>query len=103
MRLIDREVLLREMEKLYNKRAVEATMMGNPAYCVTWNDAVYFVTVAPTIEAEPVKHGRNLNADYPSLFECSVCGYVNDDTYRGVPHTFNYCPHCGARMDEVEE
>lgn len=53
-------------------------------------------------KAEPIKHGHNLSADYPSLFECSVCGYVNDDTYCGVPTTFNYCPNCGARMDEVE-
>lgn len=52
---------------------------------------------------EPVKHGRNLSADYPSLFECSVCGYVNDDTYSGCPHIFTYCPNCGATMDGEEE
>ena len=51
--LIDRKVLLREMEELYNKRAVEATMTGNRACCVSWNDAVYLVTVAPTVEADP--------------------------------------------------
>ena len=55
-----------------------------------------------TVEAEPTKHGRNLRADYPSLFECSVCGYINDDTYSGDPSTFNYCPNCGSRMDGGE-
>ena len=57
----------------------------------------------PTIIVKPIKHGRNLSADYPSLFECSVCGYTNNDTYTGDIAIFNYCPNCGARMDEVEE
>ena len=59
----------------------------------------------PTIEAEPVKHGRWLYkelcfkgdktpTDY--TYECSVCGYKwGEDIYR-------YCPNCGAKMDEVE-
>ena len=61
------------------------------------------IDLQPTAEAEPIKHGRNLNADYPSLFECSVCGYINDDTESGKPSTFNYCPNCGARMDGGEK
>ena len=56
--LINRKVLLREMEKLYNERAVEAAMTGNRACCVTWNDAVYLVTVAPTVEVKPVMKRR---------------------------------------------
>ena len=56
---------------------------------------------AVIIEAEPIKHAHNLIGD--TLFECSKCGYYNDDTTRGTTRTFNYCPNCGARMDEVEE
>lgn len=47
---------------------------------------------APTIEAEPVRHGR---WDYYSttMQECSVCK-------RHTPrHRYTFCPHCGARMD----
>lgn len=48
----------------------------------------------------PIKHGHDLIGD--TLFECSECGYYNDDTTRGTKWTFNYCPNCGARMDEPE-
>lgn len=51
--------------------------------------------------AEP-KHGKWIKADsqqyfrkhYP-CFTCSECGYRKDSQ-----KTWNYCPNCGARMDE---
>ena len=53
-------------------------------------------------KAEPVKRGKNLNADYPSLFECSVCHWHDGDTYTGDTSTYNYCPNCGVEMDGGE-
>ena len=55
------------------------------------------------IEAEPVKHGRwEKRTDIPGIVCCSNCKdcnlfaeYVNDVKW-------NYCPHCGARMDGKE-
>ena len=32
---------------------------------------------------------------------CSVCGYKRDDD--NLDKDTNYCPNCGARMDEVSE
>lgn len=32
---------------------------------------------------------------------CSECGYGNVDLFNGKPH--NYCPNCGAKMDEEME
>ena len=64
----------------------------------------------PTIEAEPIRHGRWIPSDPPDapitkLYKCSVCGlgYEDDDTDCEVYYPWNYCPHCGAKMDEVEE
>ena len=56
----------------------------------------------PTIDAEPVRHGKWIKADsqqyfrkhYPA-FTCSECGQRKDSQ-----KTWNYCPECGARMDE---
>ena len=71
-----------------------------------WNDAIEeamhrFVNL-PTIEAEPVKHGRWIYDDeaYPGgnpygHYVCDQCGEY-------VPHKTNYCPNCGAKMDEEE-
>lgn len=95
---IDRKALLREMEELYNKRAVDAYMTGDKEIRVSWNDAVYLVTVAPTVEAEPVKHGRWLPSDKgDGIYTCSECGFVRD-AY--VLEEKAFCPHCGAPMDE---
>ncbi len=60
---------------------------------------------APTVDAEPVKHGRWLKTGQsfvnPNKFRnyfCSECGTDLDEHIRSTP---NYCPHCGAKMDEV--
>ena len=50
-------------------------------------------------DVAPVRHGRNINAEWPSLFECSVCGWSDDDTTTGDTAVYNYCPNCGAKMD----
>lgn len=46
----------------------------------------------------PVRYGRWVEAKYP-LFTCSECGATYQDTGYG----YNYCPNCGAKMDEVED
>ena len=50
----------------------------------------------PTIEAEPVKHGRWGGNGIPEsmLSKCSVCDYSCG------AYSFNYCPNCGAKMRE---
>ena len=57
----------------------------------------------PTVDAEPIKHGHWIN-HFDDLFpedssvECSVC-----HEYEGIMANDNYCPNCGAKMDEVED
>ena len=50
-------------------------------------------------DVEPVRHGHNI---YPksNRFECSLCGYEDWDTMTCTPEHHNFCPNCGARMDE---
>ena len=56
---------------------------------------------------DPVKHGHWIEVqrihekDHTAICECSLCG----DTvwvYDGQ-RAWNYCPNCGAKMDEVTE
>ena len=51
----------------------------------------------PTVEAEPVRHGHWIEKD--DECECPFCGkawnYIDNCT-----ETFNYCPNCGAKMQE---
>lgn len=63
---------------------------------------------APTVDAEPVRHGKWIKSDYPqhdddSLYvyynyHCSKCEGMADDR-RWLPR---YCPNCGAKMDGDE-
>ena len=51
---------------------------------------------------EALKHGYDTGEC--NIFKCSVCGYGLDDIYEADEKNypvwnFNYCPHCGAKMD----
>ena len=51
----------------------------------------------PTVDAEPVRHGHWIITGFMAV-KCSICGatqYELEDS--------NYCPNCGAKMDEVED
>lgn len=57
------------------------------------------IALAPTVEAEPVKHGRWIYQEDEELFgawvECSVC-------HIGTLGETRYCSNCGAKMDLEE-
>jgi hypothetical protein len=92
MRLIDADALIEkaywhgehpDVENLYAE-GVEAADVSD-------------IDDAPTIEAEPVRHGRWEKADNLKP-KCSVCGEFH--LYSWPDHKkCNYCPNCGAKMD----
>jgi hypothetical protein len=63
-----------------------------------------YVEDAPTVDAEPIRHGQ-WNKEGDTLFrlcvyKCSLCGgEVLSEAY-----LFKYCPYCGCAIKmEVEE
>ena len=54
---------------------------------------------APTIEAEPVRHGKWIYGVtmYHEWMKCSACNVSQDLT-----GCFSFCPNCGAMMYEKE-
>ena len=50
---------------------------------------VELIDNSPTIEAEPVKHGRWI--------------VVSDGYGKKATRRWNYCPNCGARMEVKDE
>ena len=56
--------------------------------------------LAPTVEAEPVQHGRWIEI-WGGDYECSLCHSIfeNGGSYKYILHCFKYCPNCGAKMD----
>ena len=80
MRLIDADALIK---KLNEER-------------IPYNsDINYLITTAPTIEEK--KQGEWYAYDrynqWMMHYKCSECNVIADDSY-------NYCPHCGAKMNK---
>ena len=91
MRLIDADELPKQEIK-------DEKAHINPSYARGWNDAIRSVYLyAPKIEAEPVRRGRWEDMDYV-FSKCSLCGCIVDT----LNNAANYCPNCGAKMEEQE-
>lgn len=67
------------------------------------NDFQHIVDLAPTVDAEPVRHGKWVEHHEPytwmgyAYWTCSECNY-GEENENGIRS--NYCPVCGAKMDE---
>lgn len=61
----------------------------------------------PAADVAPVRHGRWLTTDaYPHHLYCSVCYKTYAKNAKWVNELdlpTNYCPNCGALMDEKED
>lgn len=60
---------------------------------------------APTVDAQPVRRGKWIyvgelrNGDnFCAQWDCSVCGA--GQTFINLPPFYQYCPICGAKMEE---
>ena len=70
-------------------------------YTSGFDEAVTRVENFPSADVAPVRHGQwKTNSDRPDTLICSVCK-CGFDMWKHDPH--NFCPNCGARMDEVNE
>lgn len=88
MRLIDADTLIKSLFKLPS---------GNTFYAPEYIK-VMVIDAAPTIDAEPVRHGywEVIDAEEPRRYGCSECKRLSW-------HMENYCPNCGAKMEEDNE
>lgn len=62
---------------------------------------------APAVDVQEIKHGEWVKDDSDGCY-CSVCEWYADYDYDYVTNNglgnddFNYCSHCGAKMDGKE-
>lgn len=93
MDLIDRQQIVQEAWWLYDDQ------VGDYYGQVIDLDVVLD---APTVDAQPVVHGRWIESVIERTmgalngYKCSVCGHEKI----GRTCLYNYCPECGAKMDE---
>lgn len=95
-RLIDADALILQMES-------DANQMEDPIAIMFTYAAINDIKHAPTVNAEPVRHGQ---WDYVTVVDegfwrCSICGTPSEAI--GANKLYKYCPFCGARMDDGRE
>lgn len=68
-------------------------------YNEAWTDAINRVDAELNSLPSAERHGKWLhkNSTFKNRWLCSECGY----TWYFDTKEASYCPHCGARMDEV--
>lgn len=112
MRLIDADALIDELTQRCCKNCIKRMGIKNgkqrmiyeigdaPCRACEVDDIKAELDDAPTIEAEPVRHGHwekiGTIENTWVVHKCSYCGYQTIDNGQ-------YCTNCGAKMDEVEE
>ena len=96
MNLIDKDSLIEHMRKAYK---------GNIENGFKWDLESTVAVIGAEEDAEPIRHGHWEKQDDLGSTEwqlCSICKRITKiDTV--FDRVFEYCPHCGASMDEVEE
>ena len=95
MKLIDADALCKHLHEL--KTGDKDTVYEY--YDDGIDTAISEAATFPTIEAEPVKHGRWVPVtNGRGGFECSIRCSNCDEQYIAYPGEFKYCPNCGMKM-----
>lgn len=90
MQVIDRDTLTNKAEILY-----QHTESGK---IIPWSAVrVCEINNIKTVDAEPVRHAYWYDSEFDGFAGCSHCH--KEVTSEEFPPTYDYCPHCGAKMD----
>lgn len=90
-RLIDADELMRDVMGL---------TIVSPEVMNYANAVAVAIADAPTVDAEPVRHGqwvRENSRKKSYLRLCTACGKIA--YFCGEGCSYKYCPNCGAKMD----
>lgn len=90
MKLYAAEAIKEQVHKLLCKDCEET----NDCSICDYRELIDGILNAPTIEAEPVRHGHWITTGFLTA-RCSVCDVEVHELEYG-----KYCPYCGAKMDE---
>lgn len=97
MKLIDGHAMIQRVKGLYKMGAVDLSYYNIVKEAVQMETAVDAV---PVVHARWVKMTGMMPPEYHGHYECSMCqwhmkGLRNSWTRE---EELNYCPHCGAKM-----
>lgn len=96
MRLIDADALKEQIPE------TREDIFENCRRCTLLDasEVLGIIDEAPTIEAEPIRHGQWELSPFDGNWTCSKCGNkIRIYPYHNDMKNMNYCPNCGAKMD----
>ncbi len=82
---------LERYSECYNGREIESR--ERPEWCPLHEVTEDF----KKMEHGKMEHGKWVEVEGEGYDTCSLCG--GSDLIRGLACEFDYCPHCGAKMD----
>ena len=105
---IDRDELIKHVKDLptwwEDGGGVYGPPMKYPEGLFYPEDVIASIENAPAADVQKIKHGKWMKDDSDGCY-CSVCKWYADYDYDYVTNNglgnddFNYCSHCGAKMD----
>lgn len=95
MRPIDADALIEQLEA--EAKHLQGTLGGMVVIA-----AIRDLENAPTVDTEPVRRGYWKYNDYEGhgYYTCSACRRTTQIPRYVGGYIYNYCPHCGAKMED---
>ena len=95
-RYIDIDDTVKTFEKLHGE---ESTLLN--CYNAEW--IFSFLESQPTADVAPVVHGRWIDkGEYAGFMDCGGRCCTQYFGVEPIPLMTQFCPHCGAKMDDKE-
>lgn len=97
---IDREKIIKKL----NDDIDRCYMLGVDGVGLI-TDLIDTIKKQHTADVQEVKHGHWIEQknSVDLRISCSVCGYCYTEADTSSEERFNFCPSCGAKMDEDAE
>ena len=99
---IDREALIEWLKRIPLKDLSDGLGLCRIIMEDDFKKAIKKMPKSIIVDVSPVRHGHWIEQEkytFGTMYDCSICGNRILDN----GHSWNYCPNCGAKMDEVSE
>lgn len=109
-RLIEADAIYKILESCEIKKDTYGSLLNDwdHGYNCGIERAESEIECAPTVEAEPVRHGHwngieKESRGYTDIFECSECKCYVRTPFMMKVMEYDFCPSCGAKMERKEK